>query len=68
MEPILLRVAEVAPLLGVSRSKAYEMVARGAIPSIKISGGSVRVPVAELRAWVAKQAVDPATGCPGGVA
>ena len=54
MEPILLRVSEVGPLLGVSRSKAYELIAGGQIPCVRL-GNSLRVPLAELRAWVAGQ-------------
>ena len=42
-ERIFLRVSEVGDLLGCSRSKAYEMVAQGLLPSIRISG-LLRVP------------------------
>jgi excisionase family DNA binding protein len=56
-EPILLRVAEAARLLAVSRSKAYEMVATGAIPGvIRLDGGSVRVHRPTLEAWLERQA------------
>jgi len=67
MEPIVLRVAEVAPLLGVSRSKAYELVARGEIPSVRI-GGSVRVPLAELRTSIAKRVADSSADTTGAAA
>ena len=55
MEPLLLRPLEVAELLGISKSKVYELLASGALPSIRI-GSSIRVPVAELKKWIAKQA------------
>lgn len=47
MEKILLRPAEAAEALGISRSKAYELIATGAIPSVRI-GNSARVPVKAL--------------------
>jgi excisionase family DNA binding protein len=51
---LLLRVSEVAEALGIGRSKAYELVAAGLIPSIRI-GSSVRVPVQALREWTNQQ-------------
>ena len=43
--------------MGVSRSKAYELIARGEIPSVKV-GGCVRVPIAALQAWIDRQLAD----------
>lgn len=43
-----MRVNEVAIELGISRASAYEAVARGEIPSIRI-GRRVLVPTAALR-------------------
>jgi len=51
MEPLLIRPIKAAEALDVSRSKLYEMIASGELPSIKV-GGSVRVSVDGLRAWV----------------
>lgn len=51
---ILYKPAEVGEAIGVSRARAYELIAAGVIPSIRI-GVSVRVPVEALRAWVAEQ-------------
>jgi excisionase family DNA binding protein len=51
MEKLLLRPDEVASLLGVSRSKAYALIAAGAIPSVRL-GGAVRVPADRLREWL----------------
>jgi excisionase family DNA binding protein len=53
-ERLLLRPGEVADSIGVSRSKAYELISRGEIPSIKL-GNSVRVPVDALKAWIGNQ-------------
>jgi excisionase family DNA binding protein len=53
-EKLLYRPAEAADVIGVSRARAYELIAAGVIPSIKI-GTSVRVPVGALREWVERQ-------------
>ena len=54
MEKLLLRVAEAAELASVSRSMAYELIARGQWPSVRV-GSALRVPLAELRRWVEAQ-------------
>lgn len=51
-ERLLIRVTEAAKLLAISRSKAYEMIAQKQIPSVRF-GGSVRVPLKELRQMIA---------------
>ena len=51
---LLYRVTEAADAISVSRARAYELIASGVIPSIKV-GGSIRVPVDALREWIAKQ-------------
>ena len=50
-EKLLMRPAEAAEQLGVSRSRCYELLKNGQIPSIKI-GSSVRVPTGQLKAWI----------------
>ena len=59
MEKLLYRPTEVADLLGIGRSKTYELIGSGVMPSIRI-GSSVRVPADSLRAWLAKQTDDAA--------
>ncbi len=54
MEPLLLRVEEAARLIGMGKSKTWDLVNRGDIPSIKI-GKSRRVPLAALQRWIAEQ-------------
>ena len=51
MERLLLRPAETAEILGVGKSKVYDLIAKGELPSVRI-GKSVRVPVEKLREWV----------------
>jgi excisionase family DNA binding protein len=52
MDRLLLRPAEAAEVIGIGRSKMYELLASGELPSIKI-GGSVRIPMEGLKAWIA---------------
>lgn len=47
MEKKLLKVNEAAQMLSISRSKAYELIATGWLPSIRL-GGSIRIPIAAL--------------------
>lgn len=46
-----LRPAELAPLLGVTPSRIYQLIAAGEIPSTRI-GGSLRVPRRALDRWL----------------
>jgi excisionase family DNA binding protein len=57
MDKLLLRPIEAAEAIGIGRSKVYELLASGELPSIRI-GASVRVPVDALRAWIARQVAD----------
>ena len=49
-----LKVPEVAKVLRIVRSRAYELVADGEIPSVRI-GRSVRVNRRELKRWLEGQ-------------
>ena len=49
--PVLLRVAEAAALMAVSRTKAYELARSRAIPTVVV-GRSIRVPRERLLAWL----------------
>ena len=52
MPKLLLRVREVAETLSVCRSKAYDLVGKGEIPSVWVDG-ALRVPASSLEAYVA---------------
>ncbi len=54
-ERLLLRVEEAAALLAVGRATAYLLIATGELPCVRI-GRSVRVPLADLRAWIGARA------------
>ena len=51
MTKLLLRVKETAEVLSLGRTKAYELIAKGIIPSVRIDG-AVRVPAAALEEYV----------------
>jgi excisionase family DNA binding protein len=51
---ILLRIPETAEALGLSRSRIYELIGDGTIPTIRI-GRSIRVPRRALDEWVEQQ-------------
>ncbi|MBA2669255.1 MAG: helix-turn-helix domain-containing protein [Gemmatimonadetes bacterium] len=56
MDKLLLRPVEAAEVIGIGRSKVYELLASGELPSIRI-GGCIRVPVEALREWIARKQV-----------
>ncbi len=49
--PLLLRAKEIAKALSISKAKAYELMASGELPTIRI-GRAVRVPAAQLETWI----------------
>ena len=51
MERQLLRIAEAAEVLGIGRTRAYELTRKGEIPSIRV-GKCVRIPIGALKAWI----------------
>jgi excisionase family DNA binding protein len=54
LDKLTVRVATAAELLDISRAKAYQLVAQGTLPSIRI-GRSLRIPVTALSDWVKHQ-------------
>ena len=67
VERILYRPGEAAEAIGVSRSRLYELINSGEIPSVKV-GNVKRVPVDKLREWVDRQSGaqdEQASGAPG---
>jgi excisionase family DNA binding protein len=50
-QPLLLRAAEVAAILGIGRSTVFELAASGELPVVRI-GRSVRVPRHALYRWI----------------
>ena len=56
-EPLLYRPAEAAEALRVSRSKVYELMNKGEIPSVRV-GAVRRVPVEALRQLIRARVAD----------
>lgn len=54
IQPILLSVTQVARLIGFGRTKTYEMVEAGKIPSIIVEGRT-KVTRAALDVWIEHQ-------------
>ncbi|HEX6351081.1 MAG TPA: helix-turn-helix domain-containing protein [Candidatus Dormibacteraeota bacterium] len=52
---MLLRAEEAARMLGLGRSKVFQMLAAGELPVVRI-GRSVRIPREELREWIKQKA------------
>jgi excisionase family DNA binding protein len=46
-DKLLLRPAEVAQMLSISRSKVYDLINKGIIPSTRLAG-IIRVPASKL--------------------
>lgn len=49
--PLLIDSRGLAQLLGIGRTKAYELMVRGRVPTVRI-GRCVRVPKEALEAWI----------------
>jgi excisionase family DNA binding protein len=50
-DKLMVKPADAGEILSVGRSKVYELIAAGKLPSVRV-GGSVRVPVAALKEWL----------------
>ena len=48
---LLLRIPEAAETLGLGRTKIYELIATGELPTIRV-GRAVRISVSTLQKWV----------------
>ena len=51
VEPLLLTIPQVAAMLGLGRSKVYDLIREEGLPTAKF-GTAVRVPAEELKQWV----------------
>ena len=60
-ERLLLRVSEAADRLGISRSKAYQLVKTGDLPGAMHVGHSVRINARILDRWVEERSTAPDT-------
>ena len=53
--PLMLNVQMIADVLGISRSKAYELASSDGFPSLKL-GNRIIVPREQFMEWVRKSA------------
>jgi len=51
VEPLLLTIPQVAAMLGLGRSKVYDLIREEGLPTARF-GTAVRVPAEELKRWV----------------
>jgi excisionase family DNA binding protein len=51
VEPLLLTIPQVATMLGLGRSKVYDLIREEGLPTAKF-GTAIRVPAEELKQWV----------------
>jgi len=56
--PLLLGALEVARLLGIGRTKVYELIVRGELPIVRI-GRCVRVSRSHLAVWIESRTAKP---------
>ena len=57
-DKVLLKGAEVATMLAISRAQAYKWMATGVLPVLRI-GGSIRVPREALLRWIEHRTQQP---------
>jgi excisionase family DNA binding protein len=51
----MLKPADVAPRLGVTTGRVYQLIAAGVLPAVRV-GRSLRIPRAAWERWLASQA------------
>jgi excisionase family DNA binding protein len=54
IQPWLVTVPEAAIILGIGKTKVYELMATEGLPKVKF-GTAVRVPVKALQEWLAQR-------------
>jgi len=56
MEKLLIKPMEAAKMLSIGKTKMYELIKTGEIPSKRI-GSSIRIRVKDLEEWIEKEQV-----------
>ncbi|GGD34627.1 helix-turn-helix domain-containing protein [Croceicoccus pelagius] len=57
VEPICVRINDAARMIGIGRTKLYELISRGEVETVKI-GKATRVTTASLRELVGRRSSD----------
>lgn len=50
-KPILLNIAQAAQILGLGRTKMYELIANEGLPTVRF-GRAIRIPYTSLQDWI----------------
>lgn len=64
LKPLLLTVEQAGKLLGIKRALAYDLVAKGVLPTVKLGERSTRVPLEALENMVREMAGTPQDPAP----
>jgi excisionase family DNA binding protein len=54
IEPLLLTIPQVSAMLGLGRSKIYDLIREEGLPTARF-GTAIRVPAEELKEWVRRR-------------
>jgi excisionase family DNA binding protein len=54
VQPLLLTIPQVATMLGLGRSKVYDLIEHEGLPTVKL-GTARRVPKQALEAWLTRR-------------
>jgi excisionase family DNA binding protein len=54
VEPLLLTIPQAAAMLGLGRTKVYDLIAHEGLPSVKL-GTARRIPKRALEAWLTRR-------------
>ncbi|GGD60789.1 helix-turn-helix domain-containing protein [Croceicoccus mobilis] len=57
IEPICIRINDAARMIGIGRTKLYELIANGELETVKI-GKATRITTASLHGLIDRQRVD----------
>jgi len=50
-KPLLLNITQAAQMLGLGRTKMYELIANEGLPTVRF-GRAIRVPYSSLQGWI----------------
>jgi excisionase family DNA binding protein len=54
VQPLLLTIPQVAAMLGLGRSKVYDLIVHEGLPTVKL-GTAGRIPRQALEAWITQR-------------
>jgi excisionase family DNA binding protein len=54
IQPWLVTIPEAAAILGIGKSKVYDLIANEGLPKVKF-GTAVRIPVKALQEWLSQR-------------